>query len=162
LIVDDPRARAWRRKGSRIGSGLNGTRSARIKTIEAAIESQLEPGEQIEATLPHASTGMSPWLIVLGGVLTMIGSERMKECGIVVTDRRVHLVRLRSKLRWTASLEATRARTSVHVASYRRGLFFGKVVLEWPDAANGAKGTLPLRVRRNARRCAEAVAAVLR
>lgn len=132
--------------------------TAKIETVAA---DQLEPGERITATLPYATSGVSPWLISFSALGAILGSARMQRYGVVVTNQRLFLLRYRGRVRWTASLEETHPLTDVRVASFERGMFYGKLVLEWPGDGSVADRHLVLSFTWSRRKEAESAATAL-
>ena len=144
-----------------MGSNPNWTKAALAKTVEDAVAPGLQPGEEIRATLTSAMTGMSPWLVAIGAVGALIGLRSLRYYGVVVTDRRVFLVRLTSKLSWTATIESATPRADVRVVSYRSGSIYGRLVLEWSSAPGTPGQALSLSIPRRSRSGADAIVAAL-
>jgi hypothetical protein len=149
------RTEAWQ-----MGSGLNWSPTALVETVNQAVVDGLEPGEGIEATLPSATTGTSPWLLGFAALAQMVGIELMRTYGLVVTDRRVFLVRLRGNIRWRGAVEEARLRSEITVASYDHGAAYDKLELDGP-ASGDATRRLKLDVKRVNRAATESVVAAL-
>jgi hypothetical protein len=110
-----------------------------------------EADEKQLAQLPYATQTVSKWKEFLIGPLAQL---RNKQYSLVVTDRRVLLIRM--DLRGKRSLEATYSRLSV-TGSFKKGWFWGRVTLNLPgrpplklrvhrissDAAIGVVASLP-------------------
>lgn len=126
--------------------------------VNAAATPALEPGERIEATLPIAMAGMSPWLASsFGAIGALVGAKTTKHYGLVVTDRRLLVLRQGGMLKAAYSLESAYPRSGVGVAAYAPGTFYGKLALDFAGA-----GTLKLNFQRYVRKDAEGVATALR
>ena len=100
-------------------------------------------------------------LIAFAPIAEMLGVARMKSYGMIVTDRRVFLIRLSGKVTWSASVEGTRPRGRVRIVSYEPGKPNGKLTLEWPSDGDVSAERLTLSVKWNYQQDAASVAAAL-
>lgn len=133
------------------------------QNVENAVQEQLEPGERIEAKLPYGISGMSPWLMgMFGAVGALVFFKATRQYGVVVTDRRLLLVRHSlGMMKSSQLLEKTYGRAFVRVESYRPGTFYGKLVLTLPAEDGDGDRRVALSFQRRLRKDAEAVATAL-
>jgi hypothetical protein len=159
--AQSPVADAWRWSGYR-GRRSHLVASRLSDTVNTAARPQLEPGEQIEATFPLATSGMSPWLASSFGALgALIGLKVTKRYAVVVTDRRLLLLRQGGLLKATYALEAAYPRSDVRVVTYNPGTLYGKLGLDLPAASGASAQQLGLHIQRYVRNDAEAVVTTL-
>ena len=117
------------------------------------VQSQLEPGEQVQAILKSSQTGPSPWLwSIIGYIWIMF----IKYYAIVVTDRRVLLVTLSKLSGRPKTFAEAYPRSAVRVKEWKEGALWSVLRLERPTG-----GELKLNVARVMRGGAEKVVAAL-
>ena len=131
--------------------------------VNAAAAPQLGPGERIEATLPLATSGMSPWLAAsFGAIGALIGWKAMERYSVVVTDRRLLLMRQGGIVKAAYTFDQAYPGSGVRVASYKPGMVgYGKLVLDLPAGSSGSARQLGLSFHRGFRKEAEEVATAL-
>jgi hypothetical protein len=102
-----------------------------IANVSAFAATVLEPGEQIVAVLGQALKGPSVMIVALISTWLMF---LQKPFAIVVTDRRVLLIRLKMSLTGypPKDLEVAYPRASVK-ATFTHGPITGKLVVQMPD-----------------------------
>jgi len=131
------------------------------RVIDAA-GAELAPGEQIEATLRYATFGVSPWLLYsFGAIGALLASSQMRTYALVVTNRRLLLLRQGGMLKANWGLEGSCPLSAARVAAFKPGVLFGKIVLELPGDSGASGRTLPLNFSWTLRKDARLVAAAL-
>jgi hypothetical protein len=123
----------------------------RAEKIVAAVQPQLEPGEQVQATLGFAQTGPSPWFYAL----TYLIIFWIKVLGIVVTDKRVFFVKRSVMTNRVKSVDHVVPRDQVRVVEWSDKALWSKLRLQEPN------GELKLNVHRIHRAEAEQIVAAL-
>ena len=102
----------------------------RRSKVELLVRPQLEPGEQISATLSMAWSGpTSPWLmaIVVGFFIGYLVGFRIR--ALVVTDRRILIVAKTYWLGRPKAIEQAEIRAATRLLEYKAPGLFGKLVL---------------------------------
>src|SRR6266851_2056885 len=128
------------------------------QNANTAAAAHLEPGERIEATLPLATSGMSPWLASsFGAIGALIGYKATKRYAVVVTDRRVLLMRPGGMLKAVYTFDQAFSRSGVRVAAYKPGMLYGKLVLDLPVGPGGPARQIGMSFGRYVRNDAVAV-----
>ena len=127
-----------------------------LQRVNDAATAELEPGEQIQATLPRALLGGSKWLP--GNVFTGPGML----FAVVVTDRRLLLFKGdRGMTHASWSLYGSCPRSVARVAEFKPGVVFAKLVLEIPGEGSAGPRLMPLNVHMYQRKDARLVVAAL-
>ena len=129
-------------------------------SLMKVVATELAPGEQIEATLPRATSGASPWLPAAAGLLGELASRR-KIYAVVVTNQRLLLLLHSRALKARWSLEGSCPRSAARIAEFKPGVVFAKLVLELPGPSGEGRQTLRLSVHMYQRKDARLVVSAL-
>lgn len=103
-----------------------GIADTRRERMLAHVAPQIEGGEQVVANLPHGQTGPTPWL----ALLTYLFFFFIKIYGVVVTDRRVLMVRRTLMLNRIKGVESALPRDQVRVVEWKPGALWSVLKLE--------------------------------
>jgi len=95
--------------------------------IEEFIRPQLDAGENITVTIGHAQTGPTPWLQGLFGVIFLFW---VKYQALVLTDRRLILIKKSMLSGRAQSIAESRPRNEVRVLEYKVPTVWGKLILD--------------------------------
>ena len=87
---------------------------------------QLEAGEQVMAIVPHSQTGPTPYFVLL----TYLYLFFIKVYGVVVTDRRVLMVRRTMMLNRIKGVESALPRAQVRVVEWKPGALWSVLKLD--------------------------------
>ena len=98
----------------------------RRNKVNAIAQPQLEPGEQIVATIGQSQTGPTPWFFLL----TWLIAFWIRYWGLVLTDRRLVFVKCSSFTGGPRSVDHSVPRDQVKVLEYKRPGVWGKLVLQ--------------------------------
>jgi hypothetical protein len=119
--------------------------------VLSAVQGELEPGEVIQACIPSCQTGPTPWF----ALLTYLIYFWIRTLGIVVTDRRVILVKRSSLTTRVKGIQGAVPRSGVAVTDWHAANLWSRLVLSTPT------GPLKVNVHRMFRDGAQAVVAAL-
>jgi hypothetical protein len=117
----------------------------------AKVQSELEPGETVQACLPVAQTGPVPWFMVI----TVLIYFWIRIVGIVVTDRRVILVKRGTLTNRVKGVVGAFPRSGVAVTDWHSANLWSRLVLATPT------GPLKVNVHRMYREGAQSIVAAL-
>jgi hypothetical protein len=119
--------------------------------VLALVQPELESGETVQACLPSAQTGPTPWF----ALLTYLIYFWIRMVGIVVTDRRVILVKRGTLTNRVKGVEAAFPRSGVAVTDWHAANLWSRLVLSTPT------GPLKVNVHRIYKVGAQSVVAAL-
>jgi hypothetical protein len=94
--------------------------------IEEFIRPQLDAGEQITVIIGHAQTGPTPWLQGLFGVIFLFW---VRFLALVLTDRRIILIKKSMLSGRAQSIAESHPRNEVRVLEYKAPTVWGKLAL---------------------------------
>jgi hypothetical protein len=123
----------------------------KTEKVLAAVQSELEPGETVQACLASAQTGPTPWFVLL----TYLIYFWIRSWAVVVTDRRVILVKKSLLTTRVKGVEGAFPRSGVAVTDWHAANLWSRLVLSTPA------GPLKLNVHRFFRDGAQALVAAL-
>ena len=118
------------------------------------VKPQLEAGEEVNAVLNSGQTGLPAWLAM--NLVGMLMFFMVRYYAVVVTDRRVLVLRLGGLSGAPKAIEEAYPRSAVKVHDYKAPRLYGVLSLERPTA-----GLLKLQLIRQSREGADAVAQAL-
>jgi hypothetical protein len=121
------------------------------KKVLDAVQRELEPGEQVQTCLASGQTGPSPWF----ALITYLMYFWIRVVGVVVTDRRVMIVKRSLLTTRVKGVETAFARSGVAVTDWHAANLWSRLVLSTPT------GGLKLNVHRMYRDQAQALVAAL-